>query len=144
MSKNMPHPGPSSGTGRGKGLGAHVFRGPGVPVTNSIQLEGKWYGNPDSYSRRFPDSPQAAILFSSRHPQSEEAKIYSDRSPATTLFLNGPPPGFTVSTPSPQPENTWVQVTKKGAKGKKAATAAQVAASSKSSIPTMPPLLPTA
>jgi len=30
--------------------------------------EGKWYGNPDTYAKRHPDSPQAAILFASRHP----------------------------------------------------------------------------
>jgi len=40
-------------------------------------FEGKWYGNPDTYAKRHPDSPQAAILFASRHPQSEEAKLYS-------------------------------------------------------------------
>jgi len=38
-------------------------------------FEGKWYGNPDTYAKRHPDSPQAAILFASRHPQSEEAKL---------------------------------------------------------------------
>jgi len=26
-------------------------------------FEGKWYGNPDTYAKRHPDSPQAAILF---------------------------------------------------------------------------------
>ena len=35
MSKNMPRPVPSSRAGRRKGPGARVFRGPGVPVTNS-------------------------------------------------------------------------------------------------------------
>ena len=35
MSKNMPRPGLSSGAGWEKGPGARVFRGPGVPVTNS-------------------------------------------------------------------------------------------------------------
>jgi len=109
-----------------------------------IQFESKWYGNPDSYSRRYPDSPQAAILFASRHPESEEAKIYSDRYPATALFLTGPPPGFTVSSPNQPSEPTWAQVTKKSNKGKKNATAAQVAASSKTSIPKMPPPLPAA
>jgi len=40
-------------------------------------FEGKWYGNPDPYAIHHPDSPHAAILFASRHPQSEEAKLYS-------------------------------------------------------------------
>jgi len=62
-------------------------------------FEGKWYGNPDTYAKRHPDSPQEAILFASRHPQSEEAKLYSERYPATSLFHTGPPPGFTVSDP---------------------------------------------
>jgi len=62
-------------------------------------FEGKWYGNPDRYAKRHPDSPQAAILFASRHAQSEEAKLYSERYPATSLFHTGPPPGFTVSDP---------------------------------------------
>ena len=31
-------------------------------------FEGKWYGNPDTYAKRHPDSPQAAILFAWRHP----------------------------------------------------------------------------
>jgi len=65
--------------------------------------EGKWYGNPDKYAKRHSDSPQAAILFASRYPQSEEAKLYSERYPATSLFHTGPPPGFTVSDP-PQPQ----------------------------------------
>ena len=54
-------------------------------------FEGKWYGNPDTYAKRPPDSPQAAILFASRHPQSEEAKLYTERYPATSLFHTGPP-----------------------------------------------------
>jgi len=62
-------------------------------------FEGKWYGNPDTYAKRHPDSPQVAILLASRHPQSEEAKLYSQRYPATSLFHTGPPPGFTVSDP---------------------------------------------
>ena len=37
MSKNMPCPGLSSEAGWEKGPRAHVFRGPGVPVTNSNQ-----------------------------------------------------------------------------------------------------------
>jgi len=63
-------------------------------------FEGKWYANPDTYAKRHPDSPQAAILFASRHPQSEEAKLYSECYPATSLFHTGPPPGFTVSDPT--------------------------------------------
>jgi len=55
-------------------------------------FEGKWYGNPDTYAKLHPDSPQAGILFASRHPQSEEAKLYSERYPATSLFHTGPPP----------------------------------------------------
>ena len=55
-------------------------------------LDGKWYGNLDTYTKRHPDLPQAAILFASRHPQSEEAKLYSERYPATSLFHTGPPP----------------------------------------------------
>jgi len=98
-------------------------------------FEGKWYSNPDTYAKHYPDSPQAAILFTSRHPKSEEAKVYSDRYPATSLFHTGPPPGFTVSDPLQPQEQTWAQVTRKGGKGKKNATAAQVAASSKSSVP---------
>ena len=107
-------------------------------------FEGKGYGNPDTYAKRHPDSPQAAILFSSRHPESEEAKLYSEGYPATSLFHTGPPPGFTVSDPPQPQEQTWAQVTRKGGKGKKNATAAQVAGSSKSSIPKGPPPLPAA
>ena len=55
-------------------------------------FEGKWYGSPDTYAKRHPDSPQAAILFASRHPQSEEAKLYSERYLATSLFHTGPLP----------------------------------------------------
>jgi len=107
-------------------------------------FEGKCYGNPDIYAKRHPDSPQVAILFASCHPQSEEAKLYSQRYPAISLFHTGPPPGFTVSDPLQPQEQTWVQVTRKGGKGKKNATAAQVAASSKSSVPKGPPPLPAA
>jgi len=107
-------------------------------------FEGKWYANHDSYAKRHPDSPQAAILFASRYPQLEEAKLYSERYPATSLFYTGPPPGFTVSDPPQPQEQTWEQVTRKGGKGKHNATAAQVAASSKSSVPQGPPLLPAA
>jgi len=107
-------------------------------------FKGKWYGNPDTYAKRPPDSPQAAILFASHHPQSEEAKLYSERYPATSLFHTGPPPSFTVSDPPQPQEETWAQVTRKGGKSKKNATAAQVAASSKSSVPKGPPPLPAA
>ena len=107
-------------------------------------FEGKWYGNPDTYTKRHPDSPQAAILFALHYPQSEEAKLYSERYPATSLFHSGPPPGFTVSDPLQRQEQTWAQVTRKGGKGKKSTTAAQVAASSKSSVPKGPPPLPAA
>jgi len=107
-------------------------------------FEGKWEGNPDTYAKRHPESPQAALLFASRDPQSEEAKLYSERYPATSLFHTGPPPGFTVPDP-PQPQDqTWAQVTRKGGKGKKSATTAQVAASSKSSVPKGPPPVPAA
>jgi len=105
-------------------------------------FEGKWYRNPDTYAKRHTDSPQAAILLASRHPQSEEAKLYSARSPATSLFQTGPPSGFTVSDPLQPQEQTWAQVTRKRGKGKKNATAAQVAASSNSSVPKGPPPLP--
>ena len=45
-------------------------------------FEGKWYGNPDTYAKRHPDSPHAAILFASRHPRSEEANFtLSDTQP---------------------------------------------------------------
>jgi len=90
---------------------------------------------------RHPVSSQAAILFASRHPQSEEAKLYSERYPATLLFHTGPPRCFTVSDPPQPQEQTWAQVTRKRGKGKKNPTAAQVAASSKSSVPKGPPLL---
>jgi len=75
-------------------------------------FEGNWYGNPDTYAKRHPDSPQAAILFASRHPQSEEAKLYSERYPATSLFHTCPPTGFTVSDPPQLQEKTWAQVTR--------------------------------
>jgi len=105
-------------------------------------FEGKWYRNPDIYAKRHPDSPPAAILFASCHPQSEEAKLYSERYPATSLFHTGAPPGFIVSNP-PQPQDpTWVQVSKKGANSKTNPTTVQVAASSKSSVPKGPPPLP--
>jgi len=107
-------------------------------------FQGKCYGNPDTYAKRHTDSPQAAILFASLHPQSEEAKLYSERYPATSLFHTGSHPGFTVSDPPQPQEQTWAQVTRKGGKGKKNATAAQVAASSKSSVPKGPPPLPAA
>ena len=55
-------------------------------------FEGKWYGNLATYAKHHLDSPQAAILFASRHPQSEEAKLYSERYPATSLFHTTPPP----------------------------------------------------
>jgi len=107
-------------------------------------FEGKWYGNPDTYGKRHPDSPQVAIIFAFRHPQSEQAKLYSERYPATSPFHTGPPLGFTVSDPTLPQEQTWAQVTRKGGKGKKNTTAAQVAASSKSSVPKGPPPLPAA
>jgi len=107
-------------------------------------FEGKLYGNPHTYAKHHPDSPQAAILFTSRHPQSEEAKLHSERYTATSLFHTSPPPGFTVSDPPQPQEQTWAQVTRKGGKGKKNATAAQVAASSKSTVPKGPPPLPAA
>ena len=53
---------------------------------------GKWYGNPDTYANRHTSSRQAAIVFASRHPQSEEAKLYSERYPATSPFHTRPPP----------------------------------------------------
>ena len=62
-------------------------------------FEGKWYGNPDTYAKRHPDLPQAANLFASGYPQSEEAKLNCERYPATSLIHTGPPPGFTVSDP---------------------------------------------
>jgi len=105
-------------------------------------FEGKWYRNPDTYAKRLPDSPQAAILFATRHPQSVEAKHCSERYPATSLFHTGPPPSFTFSDPLQPQEQTWAQVTRKGGKGKKNATAAQVAASSESSVPKGTPPLP--
>ena len=101
-------------------------------------LEGKWYGNPETYAKRHPASRQAAMLFASRHAQSEEAKLYSERYPATSLFHTGPPPGFTVPDPPQRQEQTWAQSTRKDGKGKQNATAAQVAASSKSSVPKGP------
>jgi len=55
-------------------LSSRTFTAPDFPVL----FEGKWYGNPDTYAKRHPDSPQAAVLFASRHPQSEEAKLYSE------------------------------------------------------------------
>jgi len=109
-----------------------------------VLFKGKCYGNPDTYAKRHPDSPQAAILFASRHRQSEESKLYSERYPATSLFHTGPPPSYPVSAPPQPQEQTWAQVTRKGGKGKKNATAAQVAASSKSSVPKGPPPLPAA
>jgi len=109
-----------------------------------LLFKGKWHGNPDTYAKRDPDSPQAAILLASRHPESEEAQLHSERYPATSLFHTGPPPGFTVSDP-PQPQDqTWAQVTRKGGKGKKSATGAQVPTSSKRSVPKGPPPLPAA
>ena len=57
---------------------------------------GGWYGNLDTYAKRHLDSPQTAILFASRHPPSEEAKLYSERYPATSPFHTGSPPGLAV------------------------------------------------
>jgi len=119
-------------------LASRTVTAPDFPVL----FEGKWYGNPETYAKRHSDSPQAAILFASRHPQSEEAKLCSERYPATSPFHTGPPPGYTVSNPPQPKEQTWAQVPRKGGKGKKNATAAQVAASSKSSVPKGPPPLP--
>jgi len=107
-------------------------------------FEGKWYGSPDTYAKRHQDSPQAAIPFASRHPQSEKAQLYSKHYPGTSLLNTGPPPGFTFSNPPQPQEQTWVQVTWKGGKGKKKATAVQVTVSSKSSVPKGPPPLPAA
>jgi len=109
-----------------------------------LAFEGKWYGNPETYSKHHLDSPQGAILFASHYLQSEEAKLYSKRYPATSLFHTGPPPDFTVSDPPQPQEQTWAQVTRKSGKSKKNARAAQVAASSKSSVPKGPPPLPAA
>jgi len=121
-------------------LSSCTFTAPDYPVL----FERKWYGNPDTYAKRHPNSPQAAVLFASRHPQSEEAKLYCEQYPATSIFHTGAPPGYTVSDPPQPQEQTWAKVTRKGGKGKKNATAAQVAASSKSSIPKGPPPLPAA
>jgi len=107
-------------------------------------FEGKWYGNLDIYAKRHPDSPQAAILFPSHHPQAEEGKPYSERYPATSLFHTRAPPGFTVSDPPQSDHQTWTQVTRKSGNGTKSATVAQVAASSKSSVPKGPPPFPAA
>jgi len=107
-------------------------------------FQGKWYDNPDPYASRHPDLPQGAILFASHHPPSEEAKLYSKRYPATSLFHTGPPLGFTVSDPPQPQEQAWAQVTRKGGKGKKDARAAKVTASSNSSVPEGPPWLPAA
>jgi len=107
-------------------------------------FQGKWYGKPHTYAKRHPDSPQAAILFASRHPHSEEAKLYSERDPLTSLFHTSRPPGFAVSDPPPPQDQTGAEATRKGGKGKKNVTAAQVAASSKSSVPKGPPPLPAA
>jgi len=115
-------------------LSSRTVTTPDFPVL----FEGKWYGNPDTYTKRHPDSPEAAILFASRHPQSEEAKLYSERYPATSLFHTGPPPSYTVSDPLQLQEQTWAQVTRTAGKGKKNATAPQVALSSKSSVPKGP------
>ena len=123
-------------------LATRLSSGTGAAPDFPFLFEGKWYSNPDTYPKRHPDSPQAAILFASRHPQSEDAKLYSQRYPATSLFHIGPPPGFTVSNPPKPQEPTWVQVTRMGGKGKKNATAAQVAGSSKSSVAKGPLPLP--
>jgi len=61
-------------------LASRMVAAPGIPFL----FEGKWYGNPGTYAERHPDSPQGAILFASRHAQSEEAKLYSKRYPATS------------------------------------------------------------
>jgi len=121
-------------------LSPRTVTAPDFPVL----FEGKWYGNPDTYAKHHPDSPQAAILSASRHPQSEEAKLYSQQYPATSRFHTGPPPGYTVSDHRQPQEQTWAQVTRKGGKGKKNATGAQVAASSQSRVPKGPPPLPAA
>jgi len=52
MPKKTPRPRPLSGAGRGKGPGAHVFRGPVRPVTNSI-LYATWYFFHDSCSSEY-------------------------------------------------------------------------------------------
>jgi len=44
-------------------LSSRTVAAPDFPVL----FEGKWYGNPDTYAKRHPHSPQAAILFASRH-----------------------------------------------------------------------------
>jgi len=101
-------------------------------------FEGKWYGNPDTYAKCHPHSPQASILFASHHPEPVEPTLYTEQYPATSLFHTGPPPRFTVSD-SPQPQKpTWAELTRKGGRGKKNTCAAQVAASSKSSVPEDP------
>jgi len=121
-------------------LTSHTVAAPDFPFI----FEGNWFGNLDTYAKRHPDSPQAAILFASRHPESEEAKLYSERYPATSFFYTGPLPGFTVSDSLQPQEQTCAQVTRKGGKGKENATAAQVAASSTSSVPKRRPPLPAA
>ena len=74
-------------------------------------VEGKWYSNPDTDAKHHPDSPQVALHFASCHPKSEEAKLYSERYPATSLFHTSPPPDFTVSDPLQPQEQTWGKVT---------------------------------
>jgi hypothetical protein len=106
-------------------------------------VDGKWYGNPDTYAARNEDSGPAAILWASRNPKSVEAEMYSERYPPSNQFIPGPPPGYTVSSPN-KPEQSWAQVTGKKGRGKKPATAAQVAAYSKDRAPKAPPTLPAA
>ena len=69
-------------------LSSRTVTAPDFPVL----FEGKWYGNPDTYAKGPHDSPHTVIHFISHHPQSEEAKLYCERYPATSPFHTGPPP----------------------------------------------------
>jgi len=50
-------------------------------------IEGKWYGNPDTYANRHPDSPQAGILFTSRHVTGAPYRVVNSKV-ATAPKLN--------------------------------------------------------
>ena len=82
-------------------------------------FEGKWYGNRDTCAKRPPDSPQVAILFVSRHPHSEEAKLYSERYPATSPFHNGPPPVSLFLIPHSPKNKPGLRLPGRAAKGRR-------------------------
>ena len=97
-------------------LSSHTVAAPDFPFL----FKGKLYGNPDTYAKRHPDSPQAAIIFASRHPQSEEDKPYFEQYPATSPFHTGPTPALQFLIPSSPKNRPGHRLPGRAVRGRKA------------------------